>query len=99
MSGPKFKNIYTYTEVIKTDKFIVVIDDYNDSNISGDFQDYYDIEYDISHSENDLEDFWEFSFDLIYLVPVKIIIEKHDIKTLKIKNKKYLKYYNIWKKN
>jgi hypothetical protein len=78
---PKFKNVYTHTEVIKTNKFIVVIEDDIESSRFDDFLDYYDIECDISH----LEDIWEFCFDIVYLDPIKIIIEKYDIKTLQIK--------------
>jgi hypothetical protein len=78
---PKFKNVYTHTEVIKTDKFIVVIGDDIESSRFNDFLDYYDIECDIDY----LEDIWQFSFDLIYLDPIKMLIEKYDIKTLEIK--------------
>jgi hypothetical protein len=74
-------NVYIHTEVTKTDKFIVVIDDDIESSRFDDFLDYYDIECDIDY----IEDLWQFSFDIIYLEPINIIIEKYSIKTLQIK--------------
>jgi hypothetical protein len=55
---PKLINAYTLTEVIKTDKFIVVIEDDIESRRFDDLA-----EFDIIR----LEDIWEYSYDLIYL--------------------------------
>jgi hypothetical protein len=74
-------NVYIHTEVIKTDKFIVVMDNDIEASRFDDILDDYEIECHIVY----LEDIWEFCFDIIYLEPIKIIIEKYDIKTLEIK--------------
>jgi hypothetical protein len=75
-------DVYTHTEVIKTDKFIVAIEDDIEGSRFDDILDDYDIECHIDY----LEDIWQFCFDIVYLEPIKIIMEKYDIKTLKIKN-------------
>jgi hypothetical protein len=68
---PKFKNVYTLTEVIKTDKFILVIDDDLQSYKFDDILDYY---------EKQFENMWAYSVDLIYLDPMKIMIAKYILK-------------------
>jgi hypothetical protein len=74
-------DVYIHNEVIITNKFIIVMDDDIEASRFDDILDDYEIECHIVY----LEDIWEFSFDIIYLEPIKIIIEKYDIKTLQIK--------------
>jgi hypothetical protein len=81
---PKFKNVYKYTEVIKTDKFIVVTNNIRESSRFSNLLFSTLIEFDIDYLE-DSEDFCAYSFDLEDLDQIKTIIEKYNIKTLEIK--------------
>jgi hypothetical protein len=81
---PKFKNTYTLTEYIKTHKLIVLIDFKDEHN--GMFENLLDlrkIDYFMEHIENEI---WQYTFDIKLKDKVEFLIERYNIKVLKIKD-------------
>jgi hypothetical protein len=81
---PKFKNTYTLTEYIKTNKLIVLVDLEDECN--GMFENLLDlkkIDYFMEHIENEI---WQYTFDIKLKKKIEFIIDKYKINVLKIKD-------------
>jgi hypothetical protein len=80
----KFKNTYTLTEYIKTNKLVVLIDFEDEDN--GMFENLLDLrkmDYFMEHIENEI---WQYTFDTKLKQKVEFIINKYKINVLKIKD-------------